>query len=122
MMPKAVADQQNRCLSALTPGVAGAGPFSDCARAVSCVINGAVEVATVLSSDSALTGRNNIHAIEFPGVGAFYQRVPVFTVAEIDQRIFSVAHSHLWQNTDPLSSVQCRQNHQQYHAGFFLNC
>lgn len=106
VMPKAGLINKIAAFVADNQESAGAGLFSDCAaRAVSCVINGAVEVTTGLSSDSALTGVITHSRHRASGVGAFYQRVPVFTVAEIDQRIFSRTQSSLAEHKSAVFST-----------------
>ena len=59
-----------------------------------------------LSSDSALTGRNNTFTpSSFLALARFDQRVPVFTVAEIDQRIFSRTQSSLAEHKSAVFST-----------------
>ncbi len=90
----------------------GAGLFSDCAaRAVSCVINGRWRLPPGYPVIPHSPGVITLHAIEFPGVGAFYQRVPVFTLPRLTSAFFSRTQSSLAEHS-PLSSVLCRQNHQ----------
>ncbi len=91
---------------------AGGGLFSDCAaRAVSCVINGAVGWPPGYPAIPHSPGVITHSRIEFPGVGAFYQRVPVFTVAELTSAFFSRTQSSLAEHRSA-ASVLCRQNHQ----------
>ncbi len=111
-MPKARAINKIAAFVADNQEPAGGRTVSDCAaRAVSCVINGAVEVATGYPAIPHSPGVITHSRHQVPGVGAFYQRVPVFTVAEIDHAFFSRTQSSLAEHRSAVFSI-CRQNHQ----------